>query len=76
MKGYHITDGLMKRMYVPISRASALHHKYADGTELFIPKECCTRTGMLRAGVAKAILLKDYTKLISKYGVIVKKGVA
>ena len=76
MKGYHITDGIMKRIYVPVSKAAPLHHKYADGTELLIPKECCTRTGMLRAGVAKAILLKDFTKLINKYNVTVKKGVA
>jgi hypothetical protein len=60
----------------PIDMRKEYVFKYSDGTHLHIPKECCTRTGQLKAGVTKAILLRDYSKLQAK-GVIIrhlKKG--
>ena len=77
MKGYSVVDGLMKRTYKPISLARPVTIRYQDGTVLDFPKECCTRTGVFRKGVAKAVMLKNYKKLAEEYGVkITKKKVA
>lgn len=74
MKGYSIIDGLMKRTLKEKSLARPIVIHYADGTVLDIPKECCTRTGLFRKGVAKAIMLKDYNKLANQYGVKITKA--
>jgi hypothetical protein len=77
VKGTSIIDGLMKRTYKAKNLARPVTITYANGTVLDIPKECCTRTGLFRKDVAKAIMLKDYKKLANQYGVrITKKQVA
>lgn len=76
MRGTTVIDGLMKRTFKPIDLARPITISYADGTVLDIPKECCTRTGLFRKGVARAILLKDYLKLANQYGVRITKKVA
>ena len=74
MKG-HIIAGLMKRTYKPVSMACPVTIKYANGITLDIPKECVTRTGQLKAGVAKAVLLKNYAKM-KEYGIRVTRAAA
>ena len=67
-----IVDGLMKRAYKPVSQACPVTIKYANGITIEIPAECVTRTGQLKAHVTKAVLLKQYAKLM-KYGVKVTR---
>lgn len=64
----HIGNGLK---FEPIDWRREYVFEYMDGTELRIPKECTTRTGQLRAAITKAILLKQYNKLIEK-GIIIR----
>lgn len=58
----------------PVNHAEEGTYKISDGM-VHIPKKCYNRTGVIKAHVFKALLLKDWSKL-EKYGVVVHKTVA
>lgn len=68
----------MEIKFKPISYAEPKVYALADGTVLNMPAECFTRSGNLKTGVLKAILLKQYGRLKRQYNVKIqhkkKKG--